>query len=123
MQNHDTTPSMQCVTSCQLGGFQGRQLINPPSAYKAVHDSSLHCVCREACKLDPKYITNFGEEVVRGQPVFVLSLLLQRLEPILREAAGVAPWQVKALQLFVPAPSSPFSGVRAHAFACHMTRK
>ena len=51
-------------------------------------------VCREACKLDPKYITNFGEEVVRGQPVFVLSILLQKLEPMLREAAGVAPWQV-----------------------------
>ena len=50
--------------------------------------------CREACKLDPKYITNFGEEVVRGQPVFVLSILLQKLEPMLREAAGVAPWQV-----------------------------
>ncbi|KAL3153549.1 Phosphoglucan, water dikinase, chloroplastic [Trebouxia sp. C0009 RCD-2024] len=49
---------------------------------------------KEACKLDPKYITNFGEEVVRGQPVFVLSLLLQRLEPMLREAAGVAPWQI-----------------------------
>lgn len=50
--------------------------------------------CREACKLDPKYIVNFGEEVVRGQPVFVLSLLLQKLEPMLRSAAGVAPWQV-----------------------------
>ncbi|DBB11157.1 TPA: Phosphoglucan, water dikinase, chloroplastic [Trebouxia sp. C0006] len=49
---------------------------------------------KEACKLDPKYITNFGEEVVRGQPVFVLSILLQKLEPMLREAAGVAPWQI-----------------------------
>ena len=32
--------------------------------------------------------------MVRGQPVFVLSILLQKLEPMLREAAGVAPWQV-----------------------------
>lgn len=55
--------------------------------------------CREACKLDPKYITNFGEEVVRGQPVFVLSILLQKLEPMLREAAGVAPWQVSCQTL------------------------
>ena len=52
------------------------------------------CASREACKLDAKYITNFGEEVVRGQPVFVLSILLQKLEPMLRQAAGVAPWQV-----------------------------
>ena len=52
---------------------------------------------REACKLDAKYITNFGEEVVRGQPVFVLSILLQKLEPMLRQAAGVAPWQVSPL--------------------------
>ena len=57
-------------------------------------------MCREACELDPKYITNFGEEVVRGQPVFVLSILLQKLEPMLREAAGVAPWQVSEQTLY-----------------------
>jgi hypothetical protein len=39
---------------------------------------------------------NFGEEVVRGQPVFVLSGLLQDLERHLREAAGAGPWQVRA---------------------------
>ncbi len=32
-----------------------------------------------ACGIDPAYITNFGEEVVRGQPLFVLSILLQHL--------------------------------------------
>lgn len=31
--------------------------------------------------------------------MFVLSLLLQRLEPMLREAAGVASWQVRLLLL------------------------
>ena len=31
---------------------------------------------------------------MRGQPVFMLSILLQCLEPILRQTAGVAPWQV-----------------------------
>ena len=82
---------------------QARQSFDTPNPQKAVCDSSAH-VCREACKLDPKYITNFGEEVVRGQPVFVLSLLLQRLEPMLREAAGVAPWQVTPLLLFPPLP-------------------
>lgn len=58
---------------------------------------TISIACREACKLDAKYITNFGEEVVRGQPVFVLSILLQKLEPMLRQAAGVAPWQVSLL--------------------------
>ena len=80
--------------------MQVRQSFSTPKASQAVCDTSWH-VCREACKLDPKYITNFGEEVVRGQPVFVLSLLLQRLEPMLREAAGVAPWQVTPFYFYV----------------------
>ena len=48
------------------------------------------------CQLDPKYIVNFGEEVVRGQPVFALSLLLSTLEPMLRSTAGVASWSVSS---------------------------
>ncbi|KAF6251712.1 glutathione synthetase ATP-binding domain-like protein [Scenedesmus sp. NREL 46B-D3] len=48
----------------------------------------------ERAKVDKAYILNFGEEVVRGQPVFVLSGLLQDLERHLREAAGAGPWQV-----------------------------
>lgn len=47
-----------------------------------------------ACNIDSAYILNFGEEVVRGQPVFVLSGLLQDLEKALRSAAGAGPWQV-----------------------------
>jgi len=31
---------------------------------------------------------------VRGQPLFVLSLLLRWLAPMLRESAGVSSWQV-----------------------------
>lgn len=46
------------------------------------------------CKLDPLYITNFSEEVVRSQPVFMLSVLLRYLDPHLRRAADVGPWQV-----------------------------
>lgn len=46
------------------------------------------------CGVDAKYVANFGEEVVRGQPVFMLSLLLQQLEPMLRQTAGVSNWQV-----------------------------
>ena len=49
---------------------------------------------QEACGIDPKNIMNFGEEVVRGQPVFVLSILLQNLEPLLRKTAELASWQV-----------------------------
>ena len=45
--------------------------------------------------MDPAYVANFGEEVARGQPVFIMSQLLKVLEPMLRESAGVAPWQVR----------------------------
>jgi len=31
---------------------------------------------------------------VRGQPLFVLSVLLRWLAPMLRESAGVSSWQV-----------------------------
>jgi hypothetical protein len=51
-----------------------------------------------AASIDPSFILNFGEEVVRGQPVFVLSGLLQDLEKCLREAAGAGPWQVRGEQ-------------------------
>eukprot|EP00798_Chlamydomonas_sp_ICE-L_P020028 gene20028-26744_t len=46
------------------------------------------------CDLDEKFIRNFGEEVVRGHPAFVLSTVVQALEPTVREAAGVSSWQI-----------------------------
>jgi alpha-glucan,water dikinase len=36
----------------------------------------------------------FGEEVVRGGPAFTLSRLMRRLDPLLRERAGIGGWQV-----------------------------
>ena len=39
-------------------------------------------------------ITLFSEEVVRGRPVFVLSMLLRHLNPILRRSADLGNWQV-----------------------------
>ena len=45
------------------------------------------------------YIRNFGEEVVRGQPAFVLAMLLRWLAPALRETAGVSSWQVRGVKL------------------------
>jgi len=33
--------------------------------------------------------------VVRGQPVFVLSILLRYLKPMLRASAGVGSWQAR----------------------------
>lgn len=47
-----------------------------------------------ACDIDQAYIMNFGEEVVRSQPLFILSPLLQRIGPSLRAAADVGAWQV-----------------------------
>ncbi len=36
----------------------------------------------------------FSEEIIRGSPAFMLSLLLRPLDPILRERAGLGGWQV-----------------------------
>lgn len=51
----------------------------------------------DACGIDQAYIANFGEEVVRGQPAFVLSILLRWLAPMLRATAGVGSWQVASI--------------------------
>jgi len=48
------------------------------------------------CGLDGAFVANFGEEVVRGLPAFALSGLLQALEPGVRAAAGVSPWQLSS---------------------------
>jgi alpha-glucan,water dikinase len=39
-------------------------------------------------------ITLFGEEIVRGRPIFILSMLLRHLDPILRQKANLGNWQV-----------------------------
>lgn len=39
-------------------------------------------------------ITLFSEEVLRGRPVFVLSMLLRNLDPILRRSANLGSWQL-----------------------------
>jgi alpha-glucan,water dikinase len=47
-----------------------------------------------AFAVEPWTIPLFSEEVVRGGPVFALSLLLRHLDPLLRKAAGLGGWQV-----------------------------
>jgi alpha-glucan,water dikinase len=46
--------------------------------------------------VDPLYVANFGEEVVRGLPAFVLAPLLRHLGAPLRASAGVGAWSVVA---------------------------
>lgn len=49
----------------------------------------------QAFHAEPWAITLFSEEVVRGSSVaFALSVLLHRLEPRLRQAAQLGPWQI-----------------------------
>ena len=36
-----------------------------------------------------------GVQAVRGHPLFILSMALQYLTPMLRSAAGMSPWQVQ----------------------------
>lgn len=50
----------------------------------------------KACSIPESYVLNFSEEVVRGLPAFVMGPLLKFLNPHLRAAAGVGPWQVVA---------------------------
>ncbi|KAK9803518.1 hypothetical protein WJX73_002149 [Symbiochloris irregularis] len=72
-------------TSVSLAAFGDRMyLLTQPFAERFQRE----------CGVDFKYVQNFGEEVVRGQPVFTLSALLQHLEPMLRNSAGVGSWQV-----------------------------
>lgn len=47
------------------------------------------CTCIFACPFTA------GEEVVRGRPLFVLAPLIQALQPMMRDAAGVSSWQVR----------------------------
>jgi alpha-glucan,water dikinase len=48
----------------------------------------------EAFKAPKWAVALFSEEVIRGGPAFALSLLLRRLDPILRQEAGLGGWQV-----------------------------
>ena len=68
---------------------------------------------RDTCRVDPAYVANFGEEVARGQPVFIMSQLLKCLEPKLRETAEVAPWQVCTL------PSLELTIMSRHSITWH----
>lgn len=47
-----------------------------------------------SCNIPQSYVINFSEEAVRGQPLFVLSVLLQCLAPSVRKCAGLGSWQV-----------------------------
>eukprot|EP00200_Dunaliella_tertiolecta_P010550 CAMPEP_0202370036 /NCGR_PEP_ID=MMETSP1127-20130417/1744_1 /ASSEMBLY_ACC=CAM_ASM_000462 /TAXON_ID=3047 /ORGANISM="Dunaliella tertiolecta, Strain CCMP1320" /LENGTH=1145 /DNA_ID=CAMNT_0048965873 /DNA_START=13 /DNA_END=3450 /DNA_ORIENTATION=- len=75
----------------------------------------------EACKLDRAYIDNFGEEVVRGRPLFVLAPLIQALQPMMREAAGVSSWQVvsqgQGLLSGVLTPTASLADVQGKSYA------
>jgi alpha-glucan,water dikinase len=48
----------------------------------------------EAFAVDEWTLPLFSEEVIRGGSGFMLSLLLRRLEPLLRQQAGLGGWQV-----------------------------
>ena len=54
-------------------------------------------VIGEQAECDPAYITNFGEEVVRGHSMFAVSRMLSESRPGVRQAAGRSPWDVAAL--------------------------
>ncbi|BBN15806.1 hypothetical protein MPTK1_7g01010 [Marchantia polymorpha subsp. ruderalis] len=50
------------------------------------------------CGIETSYIYAFGEEVVRGQSIFNLSNLVQKLQPMLRATACVGSWQIASHQ-------------------------
>lgn len=45
--------------------------------------------------VDERYLLNFGEEAVRGHPMFYVSIVLQHMQTKFRAAAGLSPWQVR----------------------------
>ena len=58
-----------------------------------------------ACKVQDWVLPLFSEEVIRGSLLFVLSLMLRRLDAELRQAAGLGGWQVVS-------PSNAYGKVR-----------
>jgi alpha-glucan,water dikinase len=48
----------------------------------------------KALGTDQAYLTNFGEEVVRGMPAYALSQLLACLDPMVRTAAKMSAWEL-----------------------------
>ncbi|MEA3385532.1 MAG: PEP/pyruvate-binding domain-containing protein [Thermodesulfobacteriota bacterium] len=48
----------------------------------------------EAFRAESWVISLFSEEVVRGKPIFALSMLLRQIDPILRRDAHLGSWQV-----------------------------
>jgi len=71
-----------------LGNFIDRyhELLQPKAEYlgKAFHAASWS-------------VSLFAEEVVRGRPAFVLSVLLRKLDTLLRKSADLGNWQVISL--------------------------
>lgn len=51
-----------------------------------------------AFRAEPWTVDLFGEEVTRGQPVFILSALLRKINPIMRQAAQVGAWDILSRQ-------------------------
>eukprot|EP00923_Selenidium_pygospionis_P054380 GHVN01094759.1.p1 GENE.GHVN01094759.1~~GHVN01094759.1.p1 ORF type:complete len:643 (+),score=252.00 GHVN01094759.1:809-2737(+) len=51
-------------------------------------------VIGKGAKIDRKYTMNFGEEVVRGHPLFTVSSILQSIQGEVRSLAGLSSWQV-----------------------------
>jgi hypothetical protein len=86
------------VRTCPQGILSSTKLnlVSPdaPLASQVAPEGVLRRLSFASCFLQA-YIRNFGEEVVRGQPAFVLSMLLRWLAPALRETAGVSSWQVR----------------------------
>ena len=56
--------------------------------------SAANVIASKSTKTDSKYLINFGEENVRSHSLFVVSQLISRLRPIVRNAAGRSPWQI-----------------------------
>jgi alpha-glucan,water dikinase len=69
-------------------------------AVEAVTDTTYQLLQSKAETLGREFgadqwtIQLFSEEIVRGQPVFVLSMLLHQLDPLLRRSAQLGDWQV-----------------------------
>ena len=51
----------------------------------------------KAAGVPESYILNFGEEIVRGHPLFVLSGVINRLQGPVRAAGGGSPWTLVSL--------------------------
>eukprot|EP00741_Cyanophora_paradoxa_P017692 tig00021014_g17086.t1 len=83
-----------CLRAKAAAERAGLLLASEAELYQQVLQPKAEILAKAVPEVDQAYITNFVEEIIRGQPSSILSQILMKLEPQFREGAGMGKWQV-----------------------------